>query len=327
MSKPDTWMPLYIGDYRKDTSRLTTEQHGAYLLLIMDYWTNGPAPDDDAVLARICLFELRAWRKMRPIIQRFFQVQGGEWRHKRIDEEIGGAKERADKAADRARKAAEARWSAQQERTASSSPSSTAGSNAPSMHRAQLEECPSPSPSPPSDSGSNEPVSASASISVLKADVHAIWIITPQKGRERSSQADLERALRAAVKRGHAPKTVEAGVRAYYASDQATKDGGAYAKGVHRIVENDRWQAFIQTTAPVGTNSPKPDANAVDETIQRAWMQDFREAPHQWKRHERGPKPGEPGCRVRPEIQREFGATPAQTTAPFPPELFPRSAA
>lgn len=65
----------------------------------------------------------------------------------------------------------------------------------------------------------------------------------------------------------------------------------------------------------------------VPDYMARVWMQDFVEAPHQWKRHERGPKPGEDGCRVGPEIQREFGVEPA---APSSGSLFPdqpRSAA
>ena len=42
----------HLGDYSKDTAHLTMLEDGAYLLLIMDYWTNGPLPDDDAALAR-----------------------------------------------------------------------------------------------------------------------------------------------------------------------------------------------------------------------------------------------------------------------------------
>lgn len=87
MSKPDTWMPLYIGDYLQDTTRLTTEQHGAYMLLIMDYWTNGPLPDDDAALAHVTRLQPAAWKKTRHVIARFFSIEDGVWRHKRIDEE------------------------------------------------------------------------------------------------------------------------------------------------------------------------------------------------------------------------------------------------
>lgn len=59
-------MPLYVGDYLGDTQRLTTEQHGAYLLLILDYWRNGPAPDDDLVLQQITKLNKAGWKKTPP---------------------------------------------------------------------------------------------------------------------------------------------------------------------------------------------------------------------------------------------------------------------
>lgn len=86
--KPDVWFPLVVGDYLKDTSRLTTEQHGAYLLLLMDYWTKGPPPDDDAALASITKLDMRSWRKQRVRLAPFFRIVDGVWRHKRVDEEL-----------------------------------------------------------------------------------------------------------------------------------------------------------------------------------------------------------------------------------------------
>lgn len=81
-------MPLVIGDYRKDTGRLTTEQHGAYLLLIMDYWISGPPADDDEDLMSITGLDSKSWKRTREKLARFFTIGGGVWRHKRIDEEL-----------------------------------------------------------------------------------------------------------------------------------------------------------------------------------------------------------------------------------------------
>ena len=104
------WMPFYVGDYLGDTQRLTTEQHGAYLLLILDYWRNGPAPDDDAVLQQITKLERAAWKRHRPALARMFQIVDGEWRHKRIDRELGRASENVDRRTKGARDGADAKW-------------------------------------------------------------------------------------------------------------------------------------------------------------------------------------------------------------------------
>jgi uncharacterized phage protein (TIGR02220 family) len=140
MAKADIWMPLYIGDYLADTTRLTTEQHGAYLLLIMDYWRNGSPPDDDSILANITKSTLAAWKKIRPAVVGFFEIVAGRWVHSRIEKEIAEAQAGKLKAQAKAQKAAEARWS--------KDASSNASSNAPSIQQAMLKECPSPSPSP-----------------------------------------------------------------------------------------------------------------------------------------------------------------------------------
>lgn len=140
-SKTDVWMPLYIADYLADTSRLTTLHHGAYMLLIMDYWRNGRLPDDDSILAQITKMQPDAWSIARASLVKFFSIENGQWVHGRIETEIEKAGINSQKAHDRAVKAAAARWT-----------KDNTSSNAPSIPQAlpenMLEECPSPSPSP-----------------------------------------------------------------------------------------------------------------------------------------------------------------------------------
>ena len=129
-------MPLYIGDYLRDTNRLTTEQHGAYLLLIMDYWVNGAPPDVDSILAQICRLDANAWSIAKLVIKPFFTITDGKLTHPRIDREIQDARTKKLGAVRKAEAAAKARWD--KENT-----SSIASSNS----RGMLGDCPSPSPS------------------------------------------------------------------------------------------------------------------------------------------------------------------------------------
>ncbi|WP_316176238.1 YdaU family protein [Bradyrhizobium sp. SZCCHNRI1073] len=87
-------MPLYIADYRADTAHLSASQHGAYLLLIMHYWSTGSLPNDDAALARIAAMTPVEWKRNRATVAAFF---GDNWTHKRIDAELNRAKEISDK--------------------------------------------------------------------------------------------------------------------------------------------------------------------------------------------------------------------------------------
>lgn len=85
--RTDTWMPFYVGDYLAATTRLSTEQHGAYMLLLIDYWRNGPPPDDNAVLAQITKLSPASWRKARKALIGFFEVRDGALTQKRAERE------------------------------------------------------------------------------------------------------------------------------------------------------------------------------------------------------------------------------------------------
>jgi uncharacterized protein YdaU (DUF1376 family) len=99
MNKP--WMPFYIGDYLRETRRLTMAEHGAYLLLRMEYWDHGPLPNDDVQLARILGITLREFKPLSKAIRGFFSEANAKQllRHEHIDKEIIKAEEVSQKRA------------------------------------------------------------------------------------------------------------------------------------------------------------------------------------------------------------------------------------
>jgi uncharacterized protein YdaU (DUF1376 family) len=89
MSNGDRWLPLYVADYLGDTMHLTGPEHGAYLLLLMHYWRNGPLPDDDRKLAHIARTEAGLWKEIGVTIREFFTVgDDGLLHQKRMDWEL-----------------------------------------------------------------------------------------------------------------------------------------------------------------------------------------------------------------------------------------------
>lgn len=93
------YMAFHPGDYLADTAHLSTLEHGAYLLLIMNYWQRGePLPADEKKLRGIARLTAEEWDAVREAILEFFTVQGGVLRHKRIDNELERSRAKSDKA-------------------------------------------------------------------------------------------------------------------------------------------------------------------------------------------------------------------------------------
>jgi uncharacterized protein YdaU (DUF1376 family) len=94
-------MQLYVADYLGDTRHLTTEQHGAYLLLLMSMWrAGGELINDPAKLARMTGCTPSRWAKISGDVLEFFDAGDGVLTHGRITVELEKAVEKSIKRAD-----------------------------------------------------------------------------------------------------------------------------------------------------------------------------------------------------------------------------------
>lgn len=204
MSKTDAWLPLYVADYLAATTRLTTEQHGAYLLIIMDYWRNGAPPDDDVVLAQITRMTLARWKVQRGVIERFFQISGKCWQHKRIDAEMekATAKQKARQLAGKLGGEAKANALAN------------------GVANAKQKPTPSPSPLPKTFTGTEEPSPETSTalsgkpdakpLNGHKAEVEILAYLNEKAGRAYKPVPANIKLIAARLKEGATPEDIRA---------------------------------------------------------------------------------------------------------------------
>lgn len=109
--KADVWMPLWIGDYLAGTMTLTTEQHGAYLLLIMAAWKEGGRlPNLNEQLQAITRLPPSKWKSYEPTLSGFFDVTPNFWTHRRVLEELDNAKKKSEARTKSGANGAAKRW-------------------------------------------------------------------------------------------------------------------------------------------------------------------------------------------------------------------------
>src|SRR6185369_1775905 len=109
--KPDIFLPLFVGDYLADTGDLTTEEHGAYFLLMLSAWRKeARLPNDHIKLARIAIIAPERWPAIWGSISQFWEEDGFWLKQKRLAAEYERAQGQMVAASERGKAAAAARW-------------------------------------------------------------------------------------------------------------------------------------------------------------------------------------------------------------------------
>lgn len=85
------YMQLYIADYLADTMHLSAEEHGAYLLLMFNYWQTGRAIPKSR-LAKIARVSSERWGAVEESLREFFIDNGTEWVHERIENDLAAVR-------------------------------------------------------------------------------------------------------------------------------------------------------------------------------------------------------------------------------------------
>lgn len=100
------FFPFYIGDYLKDTQHLDAEGHGAYCLAMFHCYMHDSLPENRKKLRNICRTQDD---EVIDEVLEFFNKDGDEYRHKRVDAEKERAKDFSKQQSEKGKKSAEAK--------------------------------------------------------------------------------------------------------------------------------------------------------------------------------------------------------------------------
>jgi len=81
------YMQFYVADYLADTTHLTAEEHGAYMLLLFSYWQTGKPLRIDR-LATVARIPNDRWPSVAETLREFFHVTETHWVQFRVEADL-----------------------------------------------------------------------------------------------------------------------------------------------------------------------------------------------------------------------------------------------
>lgn len=306
-------MPMYWGDYIKKTARFTLAHHGAYMLLIAEYWTSGrplPAdPEEQAIIARVSTKE---WLKLRPKIAEKFDERDGLWHHERIDKELATAAARTAAKSKAGAAGAAKRWHAH------------ATANGTAMADASFRQCrtdaQSQSQSPKDISVSDD--TAGPKYEFGKIFDEQFWPAYPSRGQAQNPKKPARLKFVAACNRGEDPLAIVAAVKAY-AANPTTKVGTEFVKTAEVWLSKECWK----------DQAPAPKAIA-DVDVPKGWSEEdarwfvrLRKGASYWPQNVWGPRDiNHPDCRIPKHVYEHWVAsTPVGPMVPATQQILRRA--
>lgn len=254
-------MNLYVADYLGDTRHLTTEQHGAYLLLLMTMWRSGGVlSDDPSKLARIAGLTVARWKRIADDVMAFFTPCEGGLTQARLAAELTIADEKSEKNAQAGRMGGRAK--ALKDKKAH-------------LANAMRPPCP-PEPEPLKIHEPTVHCPAKPNVVALNDDFNRAWKAFPPLGRQRSkSQAKTLPIWREAAKAAGGGDRL-AGAVARYVREDATHKGECGPPAFDRWLRDGRWEHWLPDA-----NAPNGGGSAMSPELIAARRALLEQAPEQ----------------------------------------------
>lgn len=228
-------MPVFTDAYLADTTHLSREQHGSYMLLLLAMWrAGGRLKNDPEFLMRVAKCGEKAWPKTWAVLEPLLQVDADFVSQKRLASEYARAEAKVKLNRENASKGGKAK-ALNNNKMPLANANRTLGENSSDT---PAESCPTVNRKPLTD------ISSAQSRAKPSEEFEKFWSVYPKRDGS-NPKHPAEKKFIAAVKSGVDPADIIGGAERYRAQLRAKgKEGTEFVKQAQFWLSNRSWQDY-----------------------------------------------------------------------------------